>query len=167
MAVGFKHQSRFPRVKFNARGEGRSTASQAKSMSEKLWGGARGTLGAYAGRVYYECFEVVYWMNSVCAHGRASHGIDLGCRRLLPVTLQDEGLARVGWATTAASLQEQGSDPASIHMSVCTKTAFALPSGAMRINAMNLGRTNTAGVLAAPARSRTNDNLTRTRVQEV
>ncbi|KAF5826386.1 concanavalin A-like lectin/glucanase domain-containing protein [Dunaliella salina] len=48
---------------------------KCQSRSEKLWGGARGTLGAYAGRVYYE------------------------------VTLQDEGLARVGWATTAASLQ--------------------------------------------------------------
>jgi len=45
-----------------------------QSRSEKAWGGGRASMGAFAGKVYYE------------------------------VTVTDEGLARVGWSTTAASL---------------------------------------------------------------
>ncbi|KAI7842747.1 hypothetical protein COHA_003675 [Chlorella ohadii] len=47
---------------------------RCQARSEQAWGGVRGTVGAFGGRVYYEA------------------------------TVSDEGLCRVGWSTQAASL---------------------------------------------------------------
>ncbi|PSC75014.1 ATP-dependent RNA helicase DDX1 [Micractinium conductrix] len=47
---------------------------RCQARSEQAWGGCRGTVGAFSGRVYYEA------------------------------TVSDEGLCRVGWSTQAASL---------------------------------------------------------------
>ena len=70
---------------------------RCQARSERAWAGCRGTVGATAGKVYYE------------------------------VTVADEGLCRVGWATKAGSL-DVGTDQHSFGYGG-TGTTQALDSG--------------------------------------